>query len=115
MATLPTDGYPSWASKLMLTPVTSEPNKEKPTTVLQGAGLTVGETLLTKHINWQLDSIARWIEHQDSALLDISVRLNALDGKGTKETNVNAPAGTGTGIGELYLTVELSDNTELHS
>ncbi len=111
MATLPTDGYPRWASKLMLTPVTSEPNKEKPTTVLQDAGLTAGETLLRKHVNWQLDSIARWIEHQDSALLEISIRLDALDGKGVKDVNVNAT----TGIGELYSTVELSANIELHS
>ncbi len=115
MAILPTDGYPKWANSLRIDPITSTLSKEQPTVEIQDDGLEVGEPIKRDHLNWQFDSIARWLAYQDSALLSISIRLNALDGKGIKETNANAPAGTTTGIGELHSTVELSATTELHS
>ncbi|MCP4491152.1 MAG: hypothetical protein GY820_28125 [Gammaproteobacteria bacterium] len=107
MATLPRDGYPAWASTLRADPLTSTLNKEQPDIGIQNEGLVVGEPIKRDHLNWQFDSIARWIEHQDLALLGISIRLDALDGKGIKEHIT-------VGIGELHSTSELSAITELH-
>ncbi len=108
MATLPRDGYPAWASTLRVDPLTGVLNKEQPDIDIQNEGLVMGEPIKRDHLNWQFDSIARWIEYQDLALLEISIRLDALDGKGTKEHIT-------VGIGELHSTSELSAITELHS
>ncbi len=64
--TKPTDGIPYWSTNLTLDPVTNAPSKTQPTPAFQSSGLVKGEPLYRGHFNWQMDSLARWLEHFDN-------------------------------------------------
>ncbi len=78
--TKPTDGIPYWAKNLILDPVTQAPNRTQPSAGFQSSGLILEEPLYRGHLNWQLDSIARWIEYHEEVVADYEARLTALGG-----------------------------------